>query len=60
MSYFQEALSRNPQRLSIAERDEQEARKVAIDTGRYYTCSDGSVVVSKKFVDDYVDLCQKQ
>lgn len=60
MSYFQEALNRNPHRRSMAERDEQEARKVAIDTGRYHTCGDGSVVVSKKFVDDYVDLCQKQ
>lgn len=60
MSNLLEAMRRNPERLSRAERDEREARDVAIQTGRYYTRGNGKVVVSQKFVDDYVEMCQKQ
>lgn len=59
LANINELIRRNPNRLSIAERDEDEARKVAIDTGRYITRGNGSIQVSKTFVQDYVDLCEK-
>lgn len=60
MSNIREMLRRNPEQLSEAERDEREARSVAIHTGRYITRGNGDVIVNKKFVADYVDMISKQ
>lgn len=59
LANINELIRRNPNGLSIAERDEYEARKVAVDTGRYITRGDGPIQVSKTFVQGYVDLCEK-
>lgn len=59
MSNIRELIRRNPERLSRAERDEREAKAVALSTGRYITRDNGDVVVNKKFVDEYVEMISK-
>ncbi|MNN87536.1 hypothetical protein D3C81_2051040 [compost metagenome] len=59
MSYMDEVLRHNPERLSQQERAEREAIQVAESTGRYYTRGDGKKVPSKSFVADYTELCLK-
>lgn len=49
---------RNPQRLSIAERDEREAIRVAESTGRYITRGNGERVYNKKFIAGYMKLIE--
>ncbi|BDR25175.1 hypothetical protein RVBP14_3410 [Pseudomonas phage sp. Brmt] len=59
MSNIREIIRRNPERLSQAERDEREARSVAMITGRYITRGNGDVVVNSRFVDAYVEMISK-
>ncbi|AGC26316.1 hypothetical protein FDJ06_gp298 [Pseudomonas phage SL2] len=59
MSNIREIIRRNPECLSQAERDEREARSVAMITGRYITRGNGDVVVNSRFVDAYVEMISK-
>jgi hypothetical protein len=59
MSYIDEVLKHNPERLSQQERAEREAIQVAESTGRCYIGRDGKVIPSKSFVADYTELCLK-
>jgi len=58
VSYIDEVIRRNPERLSIQERDEREAKQVAVLTGRYITRDNGEIIHNKKFIDGYVKLIQ--
>lgn len=56
MSDIREYIRRNPERLSQQQKAKREATRIAMETGRYVTRGDGSVRVSKTFVNDYVKL----
>lgn len=59
MCKFAEALRRNPERLSIVERDRQEAIRVAHFTNRTIVDDKGNVIPSKRFVDGYVKMLEQ-
>ncbi|QOV07928.1 hypothetical protein [Pseudomonas phage PhiPizzaParty] len=59
MSNIREIIRRNPECLSQVERDEREARSVAVFTKRYITRGNGDVVVNRRFVDAYVEMISK-
>lgn len=56
MSYFEEALRRNPERLSKADRDQREAEQVALQTKHSIIGSDGNERPSKRFVTAYTKM----
>lgn len=56
MNNIREYIRRNPAMLTQQQKAEQEAARVAMETGRYMTRGDGSIHVSKTFMNDYVEL----
>lgn len=58
VSKLVEAERRNPERISIAELDEREAKKVADMTGRYITLGNGERSYDQGFISGYMKLIE--